>query len=200
MYLGRIVLTLTLLARLLCAAPFSGEQDADTFHNPVLPSGPDPWVVFHDGFYYFMCSTGVNLTIWKARSIADLRTGEKKIVWTPPATGPYSHEIWAPELHRFNGRWYIYFSADNGDNMNHRVWVLENSTADPMSANWYMKGKISDAGDHWEIDGSAFEVKGQLYFIWSGWAGPRQWHATDLHRRAKESMDDEGEPSTPLDA
>ena len=79
---------------LLLAALF-----AATLTNPLLPSGPDPWVVVHHGSYFYMNTTGKNLTIWKTRSIGKLDSAEKKVVWTPPASGPYSHGIWAPELH-----------------------------------------------------------------------------------------------------
>ena len=75
--------------------------------NPLLPVGPDPWVEFKDGLYYYMNTTVTNLTLWKTRSIADLKSAEKKVVWTPPATGPYSHDIWAPEIHYISGKWYI---------------------------------------------------------------------------------------------
>src|SRR3984957_18874636 len=79
--------------------PQSVSSTTDTFHNPLLPSGPDPWVITHNGFYYYMNTTGQNLTVWKTRDITDLAHAEKKVVWPPPPTGPYSHEIWAPELH-----------------------------------------------------------------------------------------------------
>ncbi|MDQ6666442.1 MAG: glycoside hydrolase family 43 protein, partial [Acidobacteriota bacterium] len=144
-------------------------QDAGTFTNPLLPSGPDPWVEYHDGYYYYMNTTGRNLTLWKTRSIPDLKSAETKVVWTPPARGPYSHDIWAPEIHFIAGKWYIYFSADAADNSTHRVWVIENASADPMQGEWAMKGKLTDATDKWAIDGSVFENRGKLYFIWSGW-------------------------------
>jgi GH43 family beta-xylosidase len=137
----------------------------------VLPTGPDPWVAYRDGFYYYMNSTRNNLTIWKTRSIPDLARAKKKIVWTPPASGPYSKEIWAPEIHFLEGKWYIYFSADAGDNQTHRVWVLENASPDPLEGEWTMKGKLSDPSDKWAIDVSVFEHKHHLYTIWSGWEG-----------------------------
>jgi GH43 family beta-xylosidase len=101
------------------------------FTNPLLPVGPDPWVIYHDNYYYYMNTTGKNLTIWKTKDITDLKGAEKKVVWTPPPTGPYSHEIWAPELHFLNSKWYIYFAADAGTNPTHRIYVLENSASDP---------------------------------------------------------------------
>src|SRR5215469_594298 len=72
-----------------------------TFTNPLLPSGADPWNIYKDGYYYYTNSTGSNITIWKTKNIAYLSTAEKKVVWTPPKTGPYSKELWAPEIHFF---------------------------------------------------------------------------------------------------
>ena len=144
---------------------------ADTFHNPLLPTGPDPWVVTHNGFYYYMNTTGANLTLWRTRDITDLAHAEKKIVWTPPATGPYSHEIWAPELHLLDGKWYIYFAADAGENASHRIYVVENTSADPFDGVWNFKGKVADTTDKWAIDASVFEDKGEKYMVWSGWEG-----------------------------
>src|SRR5271165_2971715 len=144
---------------------------AQTFTNPLLPSGPDPWVIQWNGYYYYMNSTGQNLTIWKTKDITDLKNAEKKVVWTPPPSGPYSSEIWAPELHRLQGKWYLYFAADAGSNESHRVWVLENSSADPLEGTWQMKGKLSGPDDRWAIDPSIFENKGQPYVVWSGWEG-----------------------------
>jgi GH43 family beta-xylosidase len=89
-----------------------GILSAQALVNPLLPSGADPWVTQRGGFYYYMNTTGSSLTIWKTRNMADLATAEKKVVWRPPATGPYTRDIWAPELHFLRGKWYIYFAAD----------------------------------------------------------------------------------------
>jgi GH43 family beta-xylosidase len=146
-------------------------QTSGTFTNPLLDHGPDPSVLQWKGFYYYMNSTGANLTIWKTADITDLRHAEKKVVWTPPSSGPYSHEIWAPELHRIDNKWYIYFAADAGQNESHRVWVLENAAADPLEGTWTMKGKLTGAEDRWAIDPSVFESHGTWYAVWSGWQG-----------------------------
>ncbi len=143
----------------------------ETFKNPLLNSGPDPWIIQQGDTYYYMNTTGSNLTIWKTHDPVDLRHAEKRVVWTPPATGPYSHEIWAPELHFLKGKWYIYFGADAGRNEDHRIWVLENPSADPLHGEWTMKGKLADVSDKWAIDPSVFEQDGRTYLIWSGWPG-----------------------------
>src|SRR5438046_5719673 len=158
---------LPVLDRLVAQSPLSSKA----IINPLLPVGPDPWVEFKDGVYYYMNTTVTNLTLWKTRSMADLKSAEKKVVWTPPATGPYSHDIWTPEIHFFAGKWYIYFAADDKTNQTHRIWVIENASADPFQGEWTFKGKLADASDKWAIDASVFEYQGRLYYIWSGWEG-----------------------------
>lgn len=144
---------------------------AQTFKNPLLPSGADPWSIYKDGFYYYMHTTGKDLSIWKVKDLSQLPTTDKVVVWTPPATGLYSKEIWAPELHFIHGKWYIYFAADDGHNRNHRLYVLENDSADPQTGTWTFKGQLKTPQNKWAIDGSVFEHKGHLYLTWSGWEG-----------------------------
>ncbi len=162
----RILLTCLLLLQVL---PFAFGQR--TFTNPLKLSGPDPWVIRKDGWYYYMNTTGRDLRLYKTRSMADLAQASHKIIFTPPATGPYARDLWAPEIHYINAKWYVYVAADSASNLSHRIWVLENSSADPMEGSWTMKGKLADPGDHWAIDMSVFEHQKQLYAIWSGWAG-----------------------------
>jgi GH43 family beta-xylosidase len=68
-----------------------------------------------------------------------------------------------------SSKWYIYFAADAGTNQTHRIFVLENTAADPLTGGWVMKGKLGDQSDKWAIDASVFESHGKLYAIWSGW-------------------------------
>jgi GH43 family beta-xylosidase len=162
---------LKFLFPLIVAAAILAPSARSTFSNPLLPTGPDPWVEYKDGWYYYMNTTAKNLTVWKTRNIADLKSALKKVVWTPPATGPYSHDIWAPEIHFLRGKWYIYFAADAGTNQTHRIWVIENASSDPLLGEWTFKGKLADPTDKWAIDASVFEDQGWLYAIWSGWEG-----------------------------
>ena len=146
-------------------------RDAKTFTNPLLPSGADPWIIQKDGFYYFTSSSGNRLVLRKAKDLTDLKSSEQKVIWTPPGGTLYSRDLWAPELHFVLGKWYMYFAADDGSNKNHRIYVIENPSADPTEGTWEFKGKISDQSDKWAIDVSVFEYLGKLYIIWSGWEG-----------------------------
>jgi GH43 family beta-xylosidase len=135
----------------------------------LLPSGADPWVIQKGGYYYYTHTTGNKLVIWKTKNLADLKTAPNKTVWEPPAGTAYSKEIWAPELHFIKGAWYIYFAADDGKNRNHRLYVLQNKSADPLQGTWIFKGKVVMPSDKWAIDGSVFRYKRKRYMVWSGW-------------------------------
>jgi GH43 family beta-xylosidase len=168
--------SLTRLLLLCCcsllASPSFAQQPAavkPTFTNPLLPAGADPWSIYHKGYYYYTHTTGRNITLWKTKSLSQLQTAPHKVVWTPPATGPNSRDIWAPELHFLNGKWYLYYAADAGTNQTHRLWVLENASADPLEGTWTDKGQLRDSANKWAIDGSVFENNGQHYLVWSGW-------------------------------
>tara|TARA_R110001592_G_scaffold62863_14_gene192476 strand:+ start:116 stop:1150 length:1035 start_codon:yes stop_codon:yes gene_type:complete len=148
-----------------------GNVSAQTFKNPLLPSGADPYSTYYKGVYYYTHTLGNRLMLWKTINLADLKNAESKLIWTPPQGTNYSKEIWAPEFHIINGKWYAYFAADDGDNSNHRMYVLENTSEDPFKGTWEFKGKIAASPDRWAIDGNIFEYKEQLYMIWAGWEG-----------------------------
>lgn len=141
------------------------------FTNPILPDGADPFSTYSDGYYYYTHTKGNKLVLWKTRNLADLKNAEQKTVWTAPEGGKYSKNIWAPEFHIIDGKWYVYFAADDGDNANHRTYVLENTARDPFNGSWEFKGKVAAEPDRWSIDADVFTHHGILYMIWSGWEG-----------------------------
>ena len=143
------------------------------FSNPLLDYGPDPWAVCQDEFYYYLHSTATDVTIWKTSDLTQLADAERKIVWTPPETGPCAKNIWAPRLHRIDEVWHIYFSADDERGMGERqrMFVLENESVNPMSGSWTLKGELRLPDAKWAIDGTTFVYREQRYFAWAGWAG-----------------------------
>jgi GH43 family beta-xylosidase len=141
-----------------------------TFQNPLLPGGADPWVIEKSGFYYYMSTNGANISIRKTSAITELSHVKPVVVWQPPVSGIHSKNIWAPELHYLQGKWYLYYSAGATSNLaTQRVFVLENNSSDPTKGNWIDKGEIYDtSANHFSIDGSVFHYKSKTYFIWSG--------------------------------
>jgi len=144
------------------------------FTNPLLSSGPDPWVIQNNGYYYFTCTTGNKLVVYSTSKMSQLGKAAPQTVWTPPATGAYSKDIWAPEIHYLNSKWYMYFAADNGNDTTHRVYVLESTSATPATSSWTFKGQLTPTTNRWAIDPTILEYNNNLYCIWSGWAGYNQ--------------------------
>jgi GH43 family beta-xylosidase len=150
---------------------FSCASQKTSFTNPLLPSGADPWSIYKDGYYYYTHTLGDRLAIWRTKSLASLDHAKKKTVFTPPAGTVYSKQLWAPEIHYIDNAWYMYFAADDGKNENHRVYVLQNLSRNPMKGEWVFKGPVADSSAKWSIDASVFQHNGTLYMVWSGWEG-----------------------------
>jgi GH43 family beta-xylosidase len=142
-----------------------------SFYNVLTPKGADPWVYKHtDGYYYMTYTNGQDITLLRSVTLSGIGGGERKTIWTPPNSGSNSKNIWAPELHFLGKNWYVYYAADNGNNTNHRMFVLENTNPDPFQGAFVDKGKIFDKeNDKWAIDGTVLSVNREMYFIWSGW-------------------------------
>ncbi len=144
--------------------------NTNTFTNPLLSSGPDPWVTQKDGFYYYTHTLGNRIALWKVSKIEQLKSATPVTVWSAVVNTAYSNDVWAPELHYVDNKWYIYFAADSsGINSTHRIYVLENAAADPTTGTWTLKGKLTDTNDKWAIDASEFTYNNNNYLIWSGW-------------------------------
>ncbi len=155
-----------------------GDLPSGYFVNPIA-EGADPFVV-RDGNRYLWCQSegNVAIAIWESDRLTSL--GRKHVVWRAPAEGPYSKEVWAPELIKLDGRWYIYFAADDGRNRNHRTYVLEAESDDPLGSyslhGPLLTGEGADSArpDLWSIDMTVLEHQGQRYAVWSGWPAERE--------------------------
>ncbi|MCC9166902.1 glycoside hydrolase family 43 protein [Pontibacter harenae] len=157
------------------------------FTNPIT-DGADPWVIKKDGYYYY-CGSGMGgIYISKSRKLTE--PGERVVVWRPPAESWNSHNIWAPELHFFNGKWYIYYAAAKkagGPFLYQQSGVLESASEDPFGA-YLDKGRVY-TGDNiqdtssvkWAIDLTPLSLNGQLYALWSGWENNAETDRTKQH-------------------
>lgn len=131
----------------------------------------DPSVVYHGGIYYHCFVKGAEeIYIAGSAELSELINSEQIRVYKPEPNTPYSKELWAPELHIIDGVCYIYVACDDGDNYNHRMYVLTNDSSDPTRP-YRMVGKLTDASDRWAIDGTVFKYGDKLYTVWSGWEG-----------------------------
>ncbi|WP_116127241.1 family 43 glycosylhydrolase [Lewinella sp. IMCC34183] len=159
-----------LLLLLLFAASLLPAQPPGSFANPLLEKGADPWIVQDGDQYHYCYSRGGSIWVRSATDVRELAGAPATRLWTPPEGTAYSHELWAPELHHIDDRWYVYVAADDGNNATHRMHVLV-SAADSLAGPFRYAGKVSDPSDKWAIDGTVLEHGGKRYFVWSGWAG-----------------------------
>ncbi|WP_206609768.1 family 43 glycosylhydrolase [Paracnuella aquatica] len=140
------------------------------FSNPLLPAGPDPWVAQKDSYYYYTHTTGDRIRVWRTTAMSELGKATNQVIWSKPATGPNSQNIWAPELHYLDGKWYAYYTAGaSPDLATQRTFVLENTSPDPFAGKWEDRGKLADpTADFFAIDATVLEHSGKKYLVWSG--------------------------------
>lgn len=142
-----------------------------TFDNPIAEQRADPWVYkTNDGTYFLIATVPAydKIVMRQAKSINGLQTAEEKAVWHKHDTGNMAAHIWAPELHKINGVWYIYFAAGTSENpLNIRMWVLSNNSENPMKGKWKEEGQIMTKMDSFSLDATVFEHNGKHYMIWA---------------------------------
>lgn len=158
----------------LCLIAFAGRaSSADStpgWRNPLVPQRADPHVTLVDGRYYLAATVPEydRIELRRAATLDGLRDGETKTVWRRHDKGPMSWHIWAPELHRIDGKWYLYFAAGKAEAVwDIRMWVLECAAADPLAGEWVEKGQIKTPLDSFSLDATTFVVRDQRYLSWA---------------------------------
>ncbi|WP_088104886.1 glycoside hydrolase family 43 protein [Halalkalibacter urbisdiaboli] len=142
--------------------------------NPIVEQRADPWVYKHmDGFYYFTASVPEydRIELRRSKTIQGLDEATPVVAWRKYETGPMSANIWAPEIHYIDGKWYIYFAAartteTNNGLFDHRMFVLENESENPLEGNWVEKGQIKTKWESFALDATHFEHNGVKYLVW----------------------------------
>jgi GH43 family beta-xylosidase len=153
-----------------------GATDAQIYGVPTLSplvlQRADPFITKPvNGVYYMTGSVPAydRLVVRGAATIAGLATAAESTVWTRPSVGKMGGHIWAPELHRFDGRWYIYFAAgDSDDVFRIRMYVMESTLEDPrVAAGWGAPQQIRTPWESFSLDATTFEHLGRRYLVWA---------------------------------
>lgn len=165
-------------------------QETATFTNPVA-DGADPWVIRWGASYYFCQASGNTggngITVGRSETLT--RPGDPVTVWTAPDSGWNRSQIWAPELHRIGGRWYIYYAAGRSGPpfIHQRSGVLQSVSDDPLGP-YIDKGVLRTGSDPqdatgavWAIDVTVSQINGKLYAAWSGWEENAATDKTSQH-------------------
>ncbi|MFF6787106.1 family 43 glycosylhydrolase [Streptomyces sp. NPDC012510] len=142
-----------------------------TYTNSLIARRADPHIFRHtDGYYY--CTATVpeydRIVLRRAPTLQGLGGASESVIWRKHASGDMGAHIWAPEIHFINGKWYIYFAAGRSNDVwRIRMWVLENSSADPFTGTWTEKGRIVTHADTFSLDATTFAYNGTRYLAWA---------------------------------
>ncbi len=146
------------------------------YNTPFIAQRADPYVLFMDGVYYFTASIPAydGIVLRCADSLEGLRTTPETEIWHRHEKGVMSQHIWAPELHRIDGRWYVYFAAGERDDIwKIRPWVIRCESDDPLAGPWTECGNLKRAdGDEFSftdfsLDMTTFSHNGKRYCVWA---------------------------------
>jgi len=149
-----------------------GTEGLRTFYNPIsTKSMPDPFIFYHEGYFYGLATEAFQVRLYKNKTVEDLfPKGESKdLVKTGDAIGSgrtMGGNIWAPELHYYpvTGRWYVYSCSTIGgfDFGDMRMFCLESDGGDPFG-DYTFKGITLDGKIC--IDQTVYydEASGELY-------------------------------------
>ncbi len=146
-----------------------GGGTARTFTNPIKRNGPDPWLQYHNGFYYLATTTwNSTITMRRSATLAGLATATDQVIFNLAGRANGCCNMWAPEFHLLNGpngnRWYFYYTAGQNVsdyNPTQRLHVLESAGTDPMGPYTFK----ADLGNEWRLDASVLKVGSSLFLM-----------------------------------
>ncbi|MER6147806.1 glycoside hydrolase family 43 protein [Streptomyces hirsutus] len=152
-------------------APADGPKSAAPYVNPLVRNRADPHITRHtDGFYYFTATVPEydRIVLRRSRTLNGLGNAAESVIWRAHPTGDMGAHIWAPEMHRVAGKWYVYFAAAPAEDVwAIRIWVLENAHPDPLRGTWVEKGRIRTAWETFSLDATTFTHRGTRYLSWA---------------------------------
>ena len=142
--------------------------------NPLVRQRADAQIFRHDDGHYYMTGSVPEydrLVLRRSKTIAGLTSATEAVLWRHEKTGPLSGFIWAPELHRIDGQWIIYFAAGPSgggeDVFRIRTYALVCDGPDPMTGKWSLLGQFQAPWDSFNLDSTSFVHKGQRHFAWA---------------------------------
>lgn len=128
------------IALLLLGATASAQAAPPAAHDPVM---------MKQGDTYYLFTTGSGITLQRSRDLLTWEISErvlKKIQgWTAEAVPGFNgHHLWAPDISRVNGKYYLYYSVSTFGSNQSCIGLAENETLDPADPayKWVDRGKV----------------------------------------------------------
>ncbi len=176
---GTMTSTISISEAIDIDAPFKGKTE---FTNPLKVKS-DPWLFYHDGYYYLTGSAAYGITVCKAPNISDLRYALYEKVYTSSIKSN-----WSAEIHHFtdeevgagNGGWYCYIGSpeDGVENATRRMYVIKCLDGDDLMGRWgnpvtgevnvpqrVMAPDVEDYVNWWGAGQSSIRINGKVYAL-----------------------------------
>lgn len=176
-------LLMLFLACIALAQNQSANSNKPTYQNPIFGGDyPDPSLL-RDGKDYYMVHSSFDyypgLMIWHSQDLVN---------WEPVtnALQKYVGDVWAPDLVKYNNKFYIYFPADKTNFV-----ISANTIAGPWSEPVDLKignidpGHVTDDkgnrylyfsnGDYVGLSKDGLKTVGEVKHAYDGWKIPREW-------------------------
>lgn len=153
---------------------FTNPIFAGDYPDPSILVDGDDFYVVHSSFEYYP-----GLTIWHSKDL---------INWTPIISTLYKYvgSVWAPDLVKYNNKYYIYFPANNTNYV-----IVADAIEGPWSEPIDLKvgnidpGHIADeqgnrylyfsSGGYVPLSKDGLTVTGEMQHVYDGWPIPRAW-------------------------
>ena len=173
-----------------------------TFKNPVC-HGADPWMFVHEGYFYLCCTAGTVIRLYRSKDPSKIKTEgecESVVAFAPREGEMWSKNLWSPEIHYFTEEefpgesgWYMFVACDDGQNINHRMYVLKCEDKDspfapycePVTKERYVPRKIVSLTDEtfntgWCCGQTILRKDNKVYCMWVDEVGRG---TLDFHQR-----------------
>ncbi|WP_445732124.1 glycoside hydrolase family 43 protein [Mariniflexile sp.] len=143
--------------------------DSITYKNPIIDAYlADPCIILVDDTYYLFATgeapDGDQIPIYSSKNLTDW-TFEKGAVQKGDSLSWNFKHFWAPEVHKYNDTYYLYYTAspeDSPSNSQNKVGVASSKN---------ILGPYEDHGPlipHGSIDGHPFlDTDGKMYFYFT---------------------------------
>lgn len=186
------------------ATGVEGQRKADLgngyYLNPIMAGDhPDPSVL-KDGDDYYMTFSSFEaypaLTIWHSKDLVN---------WQPfgPALKKYVGSIWAPELTKHNGRFYLYIPAKlPGNNNIYVIWAddIRGPWSEPVALNndridpGHIVGEdgkrylFLSHGDRVQLSEDGLQIVDEMEHVYDGWQYPEEWDVESYAQEGPKMM------------
>lgn len=126
-------------------------------------------MTYYKGYYYLATTTAVDVKVRRAKRIEDLRSAEDVVVYRDEDPSR-NRDVWAPEIHRYDGKWWLYVCAGDGHEPSHRITVAEGTGDTPIDPFKFKSVlKTDPANEYYAIDFHPFRLDdGRMYGVWCG--------------------------------